>query len=220
MKLFNWKKKKKEVVFEQPKMSNPYVIQIKNTTDEQKNFVLFGSAVYLNAENYGSDEGLEITNLGTDAPYSAILQEFVAQRAKMTRFRFQSDSKANLFLKLTLVRQKFSSGWFENSKEEREIPLSIMWDAYQMQSDIMDANIEFELDRYAHISGTILPKSIFVISMFPVEIDSEAYKATRISGKSIAPVIIQVNGKGLAKAKGKIVRSWDKFIGLFKKNKS
>ena len=77
-----------------------------------------------------------------------------------------------------------------------------MRDAYQQQSDIIDVSKPITVDGNTYLTFTIFPTTYFTISMFPVsilsgkaELNGGAYlnnaRAPRLSGKNVAPVIIQ-----------------------------
>jgi hypothetical protein len=82
--------------------------------------------------------------------------------------------------------------------------LSIARDAYQQQNDILDVAKPVTVDANSYISFTLLAGVTIVISMFPVEVMSPKAKlnggnqlntarAPRLSGKNVAPVIIQTS---------------------------
>lgn len=225
MSLFNWRKKKKQnndfvdlknSFADRPaKLSNPYVIKIENTSSEVKEWVLFGSNLHLLAINSGNDLQVKVENLGTTTPYNALLVEHIAQRTKIGKMRFQSTVHSNLHKhNFKIVRQLLSSGWFQESVTIKDIPLAIMMDAYQQQADILDFTVEFDIDRYTHITGVIEPNSVIVVSMFPIEIEQEQFKTTRLSGKNVPPVIISVTDNN--PTKGKITTFWDLCKNYFK----
>jgi len=80
--------------------------------------------------------------------------------------------------------------------------LSIARDAYQQQSDILDVTKPVTVDGNTYITFTLAGSAVFVISAFPVEVMSSkaalnggrslnSARAPRLSGKNVAPVIIQ-----------------------------
>jgi hypothetical protein len=80
--------------------------------------------------------------------------------------------------------------------------LSIARDAYQQQSDILDVTKPVTVDGNTYITFALAGSAVFVISMFPVEVMSSKAalnggrslnmaRAPRLSGKNVAPVIIQ-----------------------------
>jgi hypothetical protein len=82
--------------------------------------------------------------------------------------------------------------------------LSIMRDAYQFQSDILDISKVVVVDANTEITFPVLATTILVISMFPIAVLSSkavlsggsslnTAVAPRLSGKNVAPVIINTN---------------------------
>jgi hypothetical protein len=81
-----------------------------------------------------------------------------------------------------------------------------MRDAYQFQNDILDISKTITVDGNTQITFPLLPLTDLVISMFPVSVlSSKAVLnggtslnkavAPRLSGKNVAPVIINTNQK-------------------------
>ena len=79
-----------------------------------------------------------------------------------------------------------------------------MVDAYQYQSTVLDVTKPVTVDGNTYITFPLLGSSTMVISMFPVSILSgkaqlnggqalNTAKAPRLSGKNVAPVIIQTS---------------------------
>ena len=79
-----------------------------------------------------------------------------------------------------------------------------MRDAYQFQSDILDVTKTVTVDGNTQITFTLLAGASLVISMFPVSVVSgkavlnggtslNSARAPRLSGKNVAPVIIQTS---------------------------
>jgi hypothetical protein len=77
-----------------------------------------------------------------------------------------------------------------------------MRDAYQQQSDIIDVTKPVTVDGNTFITFSLLAGQIFTISIFPVAVISgkaklnggttlNSARAPRLSGKNVAPVIIQ-----------------------------
>jgi hypothetical protein len=88
-----------------------------------------------------------------------------------------------------------------------------MRDAYQQQSDIIDVTKPVTIDGNTYITFNLIASATLTISMFPVAVLSGKAKlnggafdntarAPRLSGKNVAPVIIQTSQgvKGVSKA--------------------
>jgi len=199
-----------------PKYSDPYVILITNTTDEIKNWIIFGSNKYLEEKNYGSEKGIELKNYGNvENSYGSILEEFSKKKIKCGKIRVQSDNVKNILQTISHHTIRNTNGFSEPNYERRDMFLSIMMDAYQQQSDIIDFTpINLFIDEKTHFSGTIQPNSKIAFSIFPIEkiIDSnEKFDIPRLNGKNVAPVIIQTIEKNKSK-------SW--FSKFFKSKKT
>ena len=207
--------KKKSETVEEINVSNPYVIRIENTTDEKKSWVMFGSNKFLNVPNFGSDSGIQLTNwANSDSSYSAILEELISTQIKIGKIRVQATNTIDLMQTISHHKLINNSGYFGICYEKRNLFLSLLMDAYQMQSDILDFTppSKFEIDTSIHLSGTIQAKSIIVLSFFPVEIvkigEDKNYSTPRLSGLNVATVII----KHITSLKGWFKEMKNKFV--------
>lgn len=193
MKLFSKNQSKK---LDQINISNPYVIRIENNTDDERNWVMFGSNQFLNSPNFGSDPGVQLTNWANMVlPYSSVLHDLASCKVKIGKLRFQSDNKLNLRQTISHHKLTNDSGYFKVCYERRNLFLSLLRDAYQMQDDILDVSLLMEIDNSIHLSGTISPKSNIVISLFPTEItkigEDEKHSIPRLSGLGFDRVIVK-----------------------------
>jgi hypothetical protein len=179
-------------------ISDPYVIQYDNTlglTNVQA--VLFGYNDYFGdvANNYGNPT-ITVTSL-QGGTYARLLAQSNNKFFKIGKWRFQSASAGQLSQTLTLTH-------FDANGKQYSTPLnlSIMRDAYQFQSDILDVTKTVTVDGNTQITFTLLAGASLVISMFPVSVVSgkavlnggtslNSARAPRLSGKNVAPVIIQ-----------------------------
>lgn len=192
-----FKKKKPLVQIDQsPSQSVPFIIRIENTSNETQNWILFGSNKFLSIDNFGNNPSVKVSNYSTEhTTYSAILQEFSSSEMKIGLMRFQSEKTSNLTQVISHHKVNNNAGFFDVCYEQRNLSLAIMWDAYQMQSGIVDARAEILINNKTHLSGTIEAKSVILITLFPVEMVSERitnkkFSKPRISGVNVAPVII------------------------------
>lgn len=191
-------------------LSDPYVIQYANTTPGDLTAVLFGYNDYFNVANFGNPVGITITNLqtGTIAGYGRLLAQSNSKNFKIGKWRFQSANSAQLQQTLQLTHVD------GNGKQYiTPLNLSIMRDAYQQQNDILDVTKVLTIDGNTYITFTLKALATLVVSMFPVAILSgkaklnggqtlNQAKAPRLSGKNVAPVIIQTTQdvKGITKS--------------------
>ena len=180
-------------------VSDPYVIQYVNTTTNDAQAILFGYNDYFGAANYGNPAAIVITNLqtGTIAGYGRLIAQSNNKFFKIGKWRFQSTNAAQLSQTLQLTHVDANGKQYSTP-----LNLSIMRDAYQQQSDILDVTKPVTVDGNTFISFTLKGAATLVISMFPVEVLSGKAKlnggqslnvarAPRLSGKNVAPVIIQ-----------------------------
>jgi len=190
-------------------LSDPYVIQFQNTATTNANCVLFGYNDNFGAANYGNPATVTITNLqtGTIAGYGRMIAQSNNKFFKIGKWRFQSSTSSQLQITLQLTHVD------ANGKQYiTPLNLSIMRDAYQQQSDIIDVSKTLTVDANTYIAFLLYGSATFTISMFPVSILSGKAKlnggatlnnarAPRLSGKNVAPVIIQTSQdvKGITK---------------------
>lgn len=190
-------------------VSDPYVISYYNTSGSQLQAILFGYNDYYNATNYGNNTAIVITNVqtGTTAGYGRMIAQSNNKFFKIGKWRFQCGNLSQLQVTLNIYHVD------ANGKQYiTPLNLSIMRDAYQQQSDIIDVTKQVTIDGNTFITFPLLAGATLTISMFPIEIISGKAKlnggtslnsaiAPRLSGKNVAPVIIQTsqNVKGIAK---------------------
>ena len=177
-------------------VSDPYVIQYQNTTAGTLTAVIFGYNDNFNQPNFGNPAGITITNL-QGGTYGRFIAQSNNKFFKVGKWRFQSANATQLSQTLTLTH-------FDANGKQYSTPLnlSIMRDAYQFQNDILDVTKPVTIDGNSQISFPLLANTIFVISIFPVSVISgkavlnggtslNSARAPRLSGKNVAPVIIQ-----------------------------
>lgn len=190
-------------------VSDPYVIQYAEGSGANVPAVLFGYNDYYNATNYGNAATTTITNLqtGTTAGYGRMLAQSNNKFFKIGKWRFQCTDPTQLQITLNINHVDANGKQYVTP-----LNLSIMRDAYQQQSDIIDVTKQVTIDGNTFITFTLIDSAVFTISMFPIEVISGKAKlnggtslnsaiAPRLSGKNVAPVIIQTsqNVKGIAK---------------------
>lgn len=177
-------------------MSDPYVIQYVNTGLVDVTAILFGYNDYFGAANYGNPAAVVITNL-QGGTYGRLIAQSNNKFFKIGKWRFQSASSSQLAQTLQLFHVDANGKQYSTP-----LNLSIMRDAYQQQSDILDVTKPVTVDGNTYITFTLLAATTLVISMFPVSVISgkaelnggralNKAKAPRLSGKNVAPVIIQ-----------------------------
>jgi hypothetical protein len=177
-------------------ISDPYVIQYENTTGGDLTAIIFGYNDYFGAANYGNPAGITVTNL-QGGTYGRLIAQSNNKFFKIGKWRFQSVDPAQLQQTLQVTHVDANGKLYITP-----VNLSIMRDAYQQQADIIDVSKMVTVDGNTFITFTLKANATLVISMFPVAIMSEKAvlnggtalnrsRAPRLSGKNVAPVIIQ-----------------------------
>ena len=183
-------------------VSDPYVISYQNTTASQATGYLFGFNDYFGASNFGSGTALFIQTL-QGGTYNRLIAQTQNKPLRVGKWRFQasSTSSSNVTSQLAItvtINQVDANG------KQYSVPLNlaIMRDAYQFQSDILDVTRPVTVDGNTFLQFVVLGLTTFVISVFPIDIVSakarlnggnsiNKARAPRLSGKNVAPVIIQ-----------------------------
>lgn len=179
-------------------VSDPYVIQYQNTATTDVTAYLFGYNDYFGSTNYGNTTSVVLTNL-QGGTYGRLIAQSNNKPFKIGKWRFQSATASQL-------QQTLVINHVDANGKQYSVPLnlSIMRDAYQQQSDIIDVTKPVTVDGDTFVSFTLKASTTFVISMFPVAILSgkaklnggafdNSARAPRLSGKNVAPVIIQTS---------------------------
>ncbi len=187
-------------------VSDPYVIQYENPTGGDLTAILFGYNDYFGATNYGNPAAIVITNL-QGGTYGRLIAQSNNKFFKIGKWRFQSATSSQLQQTLQLTHVDANGKQYTTP-----LNLSIMRDAYQQQNDIIDVTKPLTIDGNTFITFTLKAGATLVISMFPVsvlsgkaELNGGAFmnnaRAPRLSGKNVAPVIIQTTQdvKGITK---------------------
>ena len=148
------------------------------------------------AANFGNPAGITITNL-QGGTYGRLIAQSNNKFFKIGKWRFQSASAAQLQQTLQLTHVDANGKQYVSP-----LNLSIMRDAYQQQPDIIDVTKPVTVDGNTFASFTLIAAATMVISMFPISVISgkaelnggtllNRARAPRLSGKNVAPVIIQ-----------------------------
>ena len=186
-------------------VSDPYVLSFQNTTTATATAYIFGYNDYF-ATWQTQNASFTITSL-QGGTYSRMIAQTNNKPFQVGKFRFQSTTTSNIAQTLT-VNHVDANG----KVMTLPVNLSIMRDAYQQQSDIVDVTRNVTVDGNTYFTIPIAGSSTLVISMFPVQVisakarlnggnfDNRA-RAPRLSGKNVAPVIIQTTQdvKGITK---------------------
>lgn len=178
-------------------VSDPYVIQYENNTAGDLTAVMFGyNDFFFDNPQFGNPVGITISNL-QGGSYARLIAQSNNKFFKIGKWRFQSATPSQLQQTLNLTH-------YDGNGKQYTTPLnlSIMRDAYQFQSDIIDITKPMTIDGNSQINFVLKASAVLVISIFPVAMISgkaqlnggsslNSARAPRLSGKNVAPVIIQ-----------------------------
>jgi hypothetical protein len=192
-------------------ISDPYVIQYANTSSSDVTATLFGYNDYFLANSFNNPAAIGVPVTLQGGTYNRLISQTQNKPLKIGKWRFQA-SGTNISSQLSVtvtINQVDASG------KQYSVPLnlSIMRDAYQQQSDIIDVTRPVTVDGNTYLNFTVKGSTTLTISVFPIEIISaksrlnggasvNMARAPRLSGKNVAPVIIQTSQgvRGVTKA--------------------
>lgn len=177
--------------------SDPYVIQYTNTTTSDVTAVMFGfnANAFSGVGNFGNPAAVVITNL-QGATYAQLFAQSQNKVFKISRQRFASSTPAQLQQTITISHTDANG-----NVKSTPLNLSVMLDSYQFQSTVIDTTKSVVIDGNTQLSFTLKASATFVISLYPTSIISgkavlnggtalNKAIAPRLSGKNVAPVII------------------------------
>lgn len=177
-------------------VSDPYVIQYVNTVAVDATCYLMGFNDFFGAANYGNPATVTITtpNGGT---YGRVIAQSNNKFFKVGKWRFESTTASQLTVTMRITHVD------ANGKEYiTPMNLSVLKDAYQFQSTIIDVNKPVTFDGNTYIQFTLIASATLVISMYPIAVISGKARlnggtsvnnavAPKLSGKNASNVIIQ-----------------------------
>jgi hypothetical protein len=165
---------------------------------------LFGYNDYSTATNNGNTT-LTVTNL-QGGTYGRLLTQSNNKPFKIGKFRFQSatyvsggsdNNTSQLAITMTINHVDGNGKQYSTP-----LNLAIARDAYQQQNNILDVTKPITVDGNTYLTFPVYANTVLTIAMFPVEVFStkavlnggktlNMAAAPRLSGKNVAPVIIQ-----------------------------
>ncbi len=185
-------------------VSDPYVLQYENTTTADVTAYLFGFNDVFGATNFGNPAAVVITSL-QGGTYGRLMAQSQNKVFRIGKWRFQSSTTSQLQITVQIAHTDANGKSYTTPMN-----LSILKDAYQFQQDLIDITKDITIDGNTQLSFTLKGSATLTISMFPVAVFSEKAKinggsslnqarAPRLSGKNVAPVVIQTtqNVKGI-----------------------
>lgn len=179
-------------------LSDPYVISYQNTTTNDVTAIVFGYNDNFGASNYGNPAAVVITNL-QGGTYGRLFAQAANKEFKIGKIRFQSSTSSQLQKTVTIYHVDANGKQYSSP-----LNLSVMLDAYQFQSTVLDVTKVITVDGNTYLSFTLVASATLVMSIYPVAVVSakavlnggkslNVAKAPRLSGKNAAPVIINTS---------------------------
>lgn len=186
--------------------SEPYIVQYQNTTTTATTaiFMGFNDYGYLGVAEglggaYGNPTSIVVTNLqtGTTAGYGRLIAQSNNKNFHIKKWRFQSTTS-------TQLQQTIQINYVDanGNKTVKPFNMSVLKDLYQQITDAIDCTKPINFDGNTFLQIPIPASATLVMSAYPTMILSgkavlnggsalNRSRAPRLSGKNVAPVIIQ-----------------------------
>jgi len=187
-------------------ISDPYVIQYTNTSASDVTGTLFGYNDYSLTTNFNNPAAIGIPTTLQGGTYNRLISQTQNKPLKIGKWRFQASQSGATNNVAAQLAVTVTINQVDASGKQYSVPLnlSIMRDAYQQQSDIIDVNRPVTVDGNTYLNFTVKATTALIISVFPIEIISaksrlnggasvNLSRAPRLSGRNVAPVIIQTS---------------------------
>ena len=180
-------------------VSAPYVIQYQNTTTNDVTAIFMGFNDYAFATNYGNPTAVVITNL-QGGTYGRLINQSNNKSFVIGKWRFTA-SGSNITSQLT---QTLTLNHVDANGIVTQVPInmSVLKDLFQYSTDAIDVTRRVTFDGNSFFTFTLKASCTLAIAAYPTVISStkavlnggsniNTAVAPRLSGKNVAPVIIQ-----------------------------
>ncbi len=180
-------------------VSAPYVIQYQNTTASDVTAIFMGFNDYAFATNNGNPTAVVITNL-QGGTYGRLLSQSNNKNFVIGKWRFTA-SGSNITSQLT---QTLTLNHVDANGVVTQVPInmSVLKDLFQFSTDSIDVTRRVTFDGNTFITFTLKASCTLAIAAYPTIVLSgkavlnggsnvNTATAPRLSGKNVAPVIIQ-----------------------------
>lgn len=187
-------------------ISDPYVIQFTNTSAADVTGTLFGYNDYSLLPFFNNPAAIGVPTTLQGGTYARLISQTQNKPLKIGKWRFQASQSGATNNVAAQLAVTVTINQVDASGKQYSVPLnlSIMRDAYQQQSDIIDVNRPVTVDGNTFLNFTVKATTSLIISVFPIEIISaksrlnggasvNLSRAPRLSGRNVAPVIIQTS---------------------------
>ena len=182
-------------------MSEPYIIQYANSATTTATAVFLGFNDYgsASATNYGSSTSITVTNL-QGGSYGRLINQSNNKPFRVQKWRFQATA-SNVSSQLA---QTITINYVDANGNQTTKPfnMSVLKDLYQQITDSIDCTKPINFDGNTFLTIPVVASSTLIMSAYPTVILSDKAilnggtltnrsRAPRLSGKNVAPVIIQ-----------------------------
>ncbi len=180
-------------------VSAPYVIQYANTTTNDVTAIFMGFNDYAFSTNYGNPTAVVLTNL-QGGTYGRLINQSNNKNFVIGKWRFTA-SGSNITSQLT---QTLNLYHVDANGVATSVPInmSVLKDLFQFSTDSIDVTRRVTFDGNTYITFTLKASCTLAIAAYPVIVLSGKAQlngganvnkavAPRLSGKNVAPVIIQ-----------------------------
>lgn len=180
-------------------VSDPYVIQYANTTTNDVTAIFMGFNDYFGSTNYGNPAAIVLTNL-QGGTYGRMIAQSNNKNFVVGKWRFTA-SGSNITSQLT---QTLTLNHVDANGQiyQKPVNMSVLKDLFQYSTDAIDVTKRVTFDGNTFITFTLKASCTLVIAAYPVVVLSgkavlnggtnvNKAIAPRLSGKNVAPVIIQ-----------------------------
>lgn len=180
-------------------ISDPYIIQYENTTTDDVTAIFMGYNDNSLLTNFGNPTAVVLTNL-QGGSYARLIAQSNSKNFVVGKWRF-SASGSNIVSQLdqTLILNHVDGN---GQNYQKPINMSVMKDLFQFSTNAIDITKRVTFDGNTFITFTLKASATLVLAAYPVVVlsgkavlngGSEVNRAIapRLSGKNVAPVIIQ-----------------------------
>ena len=148
---------------------DPYLIEVDNTTDKNKNVVLFGWNKHWHKANLGSDEGVNIScpfEKSAGVTYQSILASSITRNFNIGVIRVSTPDNVNYGGFNVVLTHIYTSP----TGSVQIKPYNLHIDPNQFQSSILDTNtdISVEINAETEIAFSLKPKQKLLFYLFPL----------------------------------------------------
>ena len=192
-------------------MSEPYIIQYANTSTTTTGTGVFmgyndyfgSGGLATNGGLYGCSASVTVTNL-QGGTYGRLLAQSQNKPFHIQKWRFQSSCSLASSNVTTQLAQTITISYVDGNGNVTTKPfnMSVLKDLYQQVTDAIDCTKPINFDGNTYLSIPILAGNTLIMSAYPTMILSDKAvlnggnklnrsRAPRLSGKNVAPVIIQ-----------------------------